>query len=1105
MFNWKTLAGGAAVSVMAIAAVQQAEAQITSSNVSGLVTNETGAAVSGASVTILHMPTGRASTATTSANGVFFDSGLAVGGPYTIVIESANGSATRDNIFLQPSSNSLQFVVAEADRTLDTVVVYGDVGSIIDTNNGVGSVFSEDDILGQPSTERDLIATLVRDPLAFSTGEGQISIAGANPRFNALAIDGALQQDDFGLSDSTYATARSPISLDAIESASVQASDYSVKTSGFTGGLVNVITKSGSNEFDGALYYYRQDEDYFGNAAFDQFVERAPFLEEEYGFALSGPIIKDKLFFFVTYDEFESGSSANFTQQDIDDDINPAIYQGINDIVQQSFGFDLGGRPTVVSLPTTTERFLGKIDWEINNQHRASFTYQKTEESGVSNVSQTNFQSAYYATPTELDAYTVQVFSNWTDQLSTELRVNYKEYERAQACFAGDTIGAWDIQLSEADLVGSALEGFLDDGDDNPAETNDTLFLTGGCDRFRQGNTFADERLQILGAANYIVGDHFITAGVEWQDYELDNLFAQRSVGLFRFESIADLQAGFADRVQVQLPDTGNREDIRAVWGYNNLALFAQDSWQIRPDFKLDYGVRYEVIIQDDEPQSRSFFQDQFGFDNSQNLDGNDLIMPRISFEYTPFDRTRITGGVGLFGGGDPKVWTSNAFTPPVFFAQEFGVANTNPASGTPQSLLDTIQLNDANGPGPIDVISPDFETPSDWKASLRVDQEFDLDFSRFGFVNLGADYLVSLQALYAATNDGFAWENLSQTQLAETSQLGVAPDGRPIYANLGDLGISNAIALTNFDEGESLTLSVALSKEYENGLGVFASYANQDIETVTPGTSSRGVSLFRATETFDRNNPEVGRSPFEIEHSFKLNLTYEAEIFGDLESRFNLFGQINSGSPFSYAFDTFREGDNALFGSQGDGETPSGTDLLYVPAVSGAAISDPLVVVASSFQEGDFVEFIQKRGLSQGISPRNSDDGPWNQRWDFQWQQELPFVNDWASKYVGDNQLKFVVDIKNVANLLNDEWGTQFNAPSFPAGIVEADLVSAADVAANGVDGATALLGDAPRTTCLAASDCLFRFNDFDDSESGFRSLTRSVYEIRVGLRYEF
>lgn len=1102
MFNWKSLAGGVAIAAVSAAIVQQADAQITSADISGRVTTEAGATVSGASVTILHEPTGSVSTASTTATGSFRSSGLRVGGPYTITIESASGSVSQSGIILQPSVNSLSFAVTAAEeiRTLQTVVITGSAGELIDVNNGVGSVFTSEDILNQPSVERDLIATLVRDPLAFSTGEGVLSIAGANPRFNGLAIDGSLQGDDFGLSSSTYATARAPISLDVIESASVVASDYSVKSSGFTGGLVNVVTKSGTNEFDGSLYYYRQDEDYFGNVSDGQLVEFAPFTEEEYGFTFGGPILEDRLFFFVSYDEFESGSSSNFTQGDIDADVNPDIYSGINDIVQNVYGFDLGGRPDTVSLPITSERFLGKVDWNINNDHRASFTYQATDETGVSGVGRTTYQSAYYATPTELRAYTFQFFSDWTDVLSTEFRVNFKEYSRGQNCFAGQDIGEFDIRLSEADLVGTDFEGFLDDGDANPAETQNRLSLVGGCDVFRQGNTFDDERLQIFGAANYTLGDHFITFGGEYQNYELDNLFAQRSVGEFVFESIADLQNQTAN-VSILLPDTGNREDVRAVWGYNTIALFAQDSWQVRPNFRLDYGLRYEAFIQDDEPQARSFFEDRYGYSNSANLDGLNLLMPRISFEYTPFERTTVTGGFGLYAGGDPKVWTSAAFTPPVFFASGSGLTGVNPANGTPASLITAVTANDANDPGPIDVVADDFEIPSEWKASIRVDQEFDIAFGGF---DLGSDYLVSLQALYAMTNNGFAWENLAQTELASTLPTGVAPDGRPIYADLNALGINNATQLTNYDDGESLTLSVALSKDYENGLGFFASYAYQDTQTVTPGTSSRGISNFRSIIDFDRNNPGAFTSEYQVEHAFKLNLSYEREIFGDLESRFNLFGQITSGDPFSYTFDVAST--NALFGRPGDNESPFDNDLLYVPAVSGGAISDPRVVVASSFQEEAFIEYAQNAGMSFGaIQDRNNDESTWNQRWDFQYQQELP-LPDFRHNAFDGHKLNFVVDIRNVANLLNDEWGTQYNGPRFDTlPIVQADLVSAADVAANGVDGATALTNDAPRTTCLSAGDCVYRFRDFDDDSSSFLSLTRSVYEVRVGLRYQF
>lgn len=1105
--GYRAVMSASALALTMAATSGVAHAQLTSASIAGSITDANGNAVSNANVTIVFGPTGSARTATTSGNGAFFVSGLRVGGPYTVTVTSPAGNVVEENIRLTPSSNSIRLSVEAQEE--DLVIVTGRQTAGTDIGDGVGSSFNEDDILDSASTNRDIIGVLVRDPLANSDGEGQLSVAGVNPRFTALAIDGALQGDDFGLSSSAFPTQRSPISLDAIESASVVAADYDPAISGFTGGLINVVTKSGTNEFNGSAYYYGQTENFFGNEAFGRNVNVAEFDEKEYGFSLGGPIIKDKLFFFVNYDKFETGSGADFTAADIEDGINPAIFQGINDIVQNVYGFDLGGRPLTAALPEETERFLGKIDWEINNNHRASFTYQNTQENGFSNVGQTTFTSAYYQTPQEVNTYTGQLFSDWTNDFSTEFRVNFKDNERLQNCQAGDGIGEFDIRLSEADLVGTAFEGFLDDGDGRLDTFND-LFLVGGCDSFRQGNTFEDERLQVFGQAQYRLGNHQLSFGAEFQNYNLANLFAARSAGDFRFETLEELQNQTPNRVDVQLPDTGVRDDILAEWGFDQLSLWVGDSWQVTPDFRLDAGLRYEVIMQDDEPQERTFFEQAYGFSNAQNLDGNDALMPRASFNWQPLDRTTIAGGVGLFGGGAPQVWVSNAFTPPVFFETGRGLTGVSPVDGAPAEVIAAVQENSANDPGPIDIISPDFETPTDWKASLRIDQDFDV---RFGGLDLGSDWRLSLQALYAATNNGFRWENIAQTQLAGSLPIGTAPDGRPIYADLDDQRVNNAIALTNFDAGESLTLSATLSKYFENGFGFDVSYANQSIETVTPGTSSRGVSNLRAIVDFDRNNPGAGRSPFEIEHAFKINLNYEKEIIGDLTSTFNLFGQITSGEPFSYTFNV--DDNTALFGRSGDGEDPFDNDLLYVPTISGGVINDPNVVFVpfdpdtrTGFNEAEFVNFVNDQGLATGgIIDRNSDSSAWNRRFDFRFTQELPFINSTMEKFVGENSLRFELDIFNVANLIDSDWGRQRGGPGFDViNLVEAQLVTAADVAANGVAGATALTGDAPRTACVSAGDCLYRFDNFNAPReiSQPRDIA-SLYQIRMGVRYTF
>ncbi|MGB3456360.1 MAG: carboxypeptidase regulatory-like domain-containing protein, partial [Litorimonas sp.] len=561
-----------------------AHAQVTASSINGVVQTDAGVPVAGATVTIIHTPTGRVDRATTSANGTFFETGLAVGGPYTVSVESAEGNLLRENVRLRPSANSLQLVIA----SMDEMIVTGTLNPGQDIGDGVGSVFSDDDILNQPAVNRDLIATLVRDPLANSSGEGILSVAGSNPRFNALAIDGSLQQDDFGLSNSTYPTGRAPISLDVIESASVAATDYSVTQSGFTGGLVNVVTKSGTNEFDGSLYFYKQNEDFIGDTAFgDVDVPVAAFDEEEYGFVLRGPIVKDKLFFLVSYDEFKTGSGREFSEDDREDGVDPRLFTELANIVQSTYGFDIGTRPDSVALPESSERILAKLDWNINDAHRASFTYQDTQESGFSNVGNLNFSSVYYQTPQDLKAYTGQLFSDWSDNFSTEVRVNFKENTRLQQCQGGDRVGEFEFRLAENDLVGTALEGLIDDGDD----VLDTRPITirGGCDVFRQGNTFDDERLQVQAIGRLTGGDHLLTFGAEYQEYELANLFGQFSSGRYTFNSLDDITNQRAN-VLAALPQSGNRDDILAAWGYDQWAFFIQDSWQATPNFRVDAG-----------------------------------------------------------------------------------------------------------------------------------------------------------------------------------------------------------------------------------------------------------------------------------------------------------------------------------------------------------------------------------------------------------------------------------------------------------------------------------------------------------------------------------
>ena len=281
---------------LSMALVSVASAQNTAANFRGTISDANGAPIANATIVITHESTGTTASATTGANGNFFQSGLRVGGPYTIAVTASGFQARKINEFyFSPGSQSpFNLALNPASSEIEEIIVTAVPTSARDLNNGIGSNFTAADIANTPSAKRDIMATMLRDPLAQSDEEGNLSVAGTNPRMNGFAIDGALQTDDFGLNNnnpefaySSYGTVRSPINLDAIESASLVASDYDAGTSGFTGGLISVTTKSGTNEWDGSLFYFKQTDDMFGNDLPDGGTyDPGPIDEKEYGVTL---------------------------------------------------------------------------------------------------------------------------------------------------------------------------------------------------------------------------------------------------------------------------------------------------------------------------------------------------------------------------------------------------------------------------------------------------------------------------------------------------------------------------------------------------------------------------------------------------------------------------------------------------------------------------------------------------------------------------------------------------------------------------------------------------------------------------------------------------
>ena len=525
----------------------QAHAQATTSSMRIEITDESGNRVGNVPVEILHIPTGRVVTTMASASGIANVRGLAVGGPYEVKIPSgASYSAERvTDIILKLDETEVVPLTARS-ATLEEIVVTAEMVAERQAV-GVGRDFDRAKIDGTPSLARDFVSTLATEPKILvdnSVARGPaVSMAGANFRFNSVTIDGVAQNDNFGLSKNASATQRTPISIDAIEAINVNIAPYDVTYGNFVGGNINIVTKSGTNDFEGSVYYFSTDDSLTGDESDGVDLQIGDFDETYYGFTFGGPIIRDRLFFFANYEKFETTRPANtqtidniagVTQQDVDT---------VRSIFQTEYGFDPG--PFATSDDDEDEKILLKLDWNINDDHRASLTYQSADgdvlfddfpEVAVLNSNRYNINE-------KLTAYSARLFSQWTNDFSTEVRIGTKDVENRQV-----SVGATTDQFdSVPDFAVSTFSGGL---------------IAAGNDRFRHTNELDNESDLIRIRADWQLGNHLLTGGFEREEYTVRNLFLPFSKGQYNFSQGEDpLNTGQGDPLYGNLSNRENDPD----------------------------------------------------------------------------------------------------------------------------------------------------------------------------------------------------------------------------------------------------------------------------------------------------------------------------------------------------------------------------------------------------------------------------------------------------------------------------------------------------------------------------------------------------------------
>ncbi|MCG7534028.1 TonB-dependent receptor [Pseudoalteromonas sp. OOF1S-7] len=1028
--------------IAGIGASGAAFANETSSSVKGQIVGPNGNPAVGTTITIMHLPTG--STKVTSVNdaGYFSAKGLRVGGPYQIIVDSNKyEDQLLENVYLSLGSEYPVNVQLQPQSSMEQIVVTGRPISQMSGGTGPAATFTLENLQEAPAINRDLKDIVRADPRVYvDESRGAIQCGGGHPRFNSLTLDGVRMNDNFGLSSNGYPTVRAPFSFDSIEQVAVELAPFDVQYGGFTSCNINAVTKTGSNEIHGGVFYDYTNDSMKGDKAEDRDVDPGEYTEKRYGFNVGLPILKDQLFLFTSYEKLEgveqfqySALGATVTQ----DDINK-----ITQIAKDKYGYNAGGM--IPSMPVEDEKLLVKLDWNINDSHRANLVYNYNDGFRLDQSDQASdelpLDSHYYEQGAEFTSVVASIYSDWNDDFSTEIRVGKSDLDaRQKSLDAASGFGEFQVET-----VGGGTVYF-------------------GPDDSRQANDLDWDNFTLKLAGTYYLDQHTITAGYEYEDLNVFNLFVQHTQGEFRFKSIEDLEAGNANRIYYNnAAGTNNQNDVAASFSYQQHTFYIQDEYSFTDiDATLTFGLRYDKYTSDDQPTMNDAYQTRYGFANTKNMDGIDLLQPRVGFNWYVDDALEVRGGIGLYSGGNPNVWVSNSYsndgvTQVGAFRSPFDLfANpmTNFDGGTPgfdvpQEMFDEIGNKAVGaGDGSVNAIAPNFELPSEWKLAL------------------GATYTTEDEYVFSVD-----WLFTDKQNSALIKDIGLTPsdkttfDGRPVLeAHNPNDSRSGEYLLTNVSgpDGEAQTLSFSVAKRYDNGIDFTLSYAYTDSKDVNPMTSSTAGSNYGNLATSNPWNPGLATSDYEVPHRFTLQFGYKHEFVDGYATKFNLFGQASEGQPYSFLF----SGSDRNWGDSSWNR--NGRQLMYVPLEN-----DPNVEYDMTPDElKEFNDFIAAEGLERGsIVGRNSANADWFVKFDFKVTQELPGFMDGHK-----GEVFFVID--NLTNLLNSDWGTMRKGKFVGNNVVKAALV-----------------------------DGKYVFSDFNkDLVAPSIEEDVSVWEMRVGVKYTF
>ena len=1042
--------------MLSVFAFCAADAQVTTSGMNGTVTDAAGQPLAGATVIAVHTPSGTQYGAVTDKNGGYNLQGLRTGGPYTVTFSFVGCQSVEfPGLMLSLGQTLKRDAFLKDSQELEAVVITADGKNSSMNVNRAGAVtsISNEQIELMPTVNRSMNDIMRLTPQASSTTSG-LAIGGGNYRQSYVTVDGAAFNNMFGIGGNLPAGG-SPISLDALEQVSVSITPFDVRQSGFTGGAINAVTKSGTNDLKVSAYLYSKSDQLQGDKYDGGKLSLSEMRNNTLGFSVGAPIVRNKLFVFANFEREWNTTPGNsrLARTSESQDFGKALQYNrpttakldeMSRFLIDNYGYNPGAYQNY-SVKTPGYKLMARVDWNINRNHalnvRFSRTQNKYSSAPSSSISPLNagkvydkdvygrtsvyamyFGNSRYYQEQNFTSVAAELNSRFMDsRLTNTLRYTYSHQYEPRS-YDGGIFPTVDI-LEPAENGASAL------------------YASFGLDPFTEGNLREVSTHILTDEIGYTLGKHRLVAGLQFEHNLTTNGYLQGGAGYYVYESWDDFKndkAPLAFRIA-----HGNNDDLSQAFpqfSHMQYSVYLQDEINVSERFKATVGVRFEVpvypsISGNENKDFTEIFADHGGYKTSDMPKARLSVAPRVGFNWDMTGERKyiLRGGSGIFTGRLPFVWivsavgNSNCLQAQSILYKSNGDKMPGFHDNVGDILEDlyggTFQQQALPAPTSATIMDKNLKMPSTWKTSLA----FDLKLPR--------DFNLNIEGIYNKDIDAVAVSKLGQREVAGGIQLPGEPRPRKLWESQG---IKNSdgkdvtpYLIHNTDiAGYYYSISAQLSKRWRFGLMASASYTYSESKSVIDGIGDQVTSAYN-TNTFctdGSNTPELGYSSFVSPHRILINIGYRKEYGKHFASSVGLYYEALRlgyvGSSYSYSRYSY-----TMTNVTNDG---GAQNLLYVPTreqwetMPFADIVNKdtgKVTYSAEDQKNDFWEFINGDDyLSEHKGEYTRRGGavmPWMHMLNFKFAQDF-YVNIGGKR----NTITVGIDINNVANLLNRNWG---------------------------------------------------------------------------------